>query len=280
MQLAALVNNRRNIARVTGERYRIKKIGRMQHPIAQEQEYARYLKSIVEFTARQIREKLFPRLPYLLRSAAIVRGDSYTDDINEIVRTIRATVGEQFSDEQIRHAVRARGLVIADWNRKQMTRLLTGALSVDVYFTEPYLKPELDGFVNQNVGLIQTIPQTHLKNVEQTVTQGIRNGMRVGDLEKMIEAKYHPAMNHAELIARDQVGKFNGNLNQLRQKELGIRKYRWRTVRDERVRPFHEELEGTIQSWDEPPVVSRDGRREHPGGDYQCRCQAEPILDF
>lgn len=42
---------------------------------------------------------------------------------------------------------------------------------------------------------------------------------------------------------------------------------------------MHQELDGTEQSWDDPPVTNEDGDRNHPGEDYQCRCVAYPILD-
>lgn len=291
-KLRELVRNKRAFDKSLGIRYRIKRVPRMQHPVALEAEYARYIKSVVEFTAGELRKELLPRLPFILRSAGSSRSDAYTDDLNEIIRTVRATVGEQFSDEQIRHAIRARGVRVADWNRKQMTRVLASALSIDVYSSAPWLAAELNGFVHTNAALIESIPRDMLREAEIRIQTGIRQGMRVEELTNIIEERYRPstaaekagvvkrASNRAELIARDQVGKFNGDLNRMRQTGLGIEKYRWRTVRDERVRPFHSDLEGTVQRWDSPPVVSSDGRRAHPGEDYQCRCQAEPVLDF
>lgn len=283
LKLPALVKNKRAFERTMGAKYRIKRVPRMQHPIALEIGYAKYLKGIVTFVERQIAEKLFPRLPFLIRSASIHRTDAYTDDLNEIFRTIRSTVGDQFTDEQIRHAIRAHGLRVADWNRKQMTRILSAALSIDIYSAEPWLAAELNGFIHENVSLIESIPRDMLREAEIKVSAGIRQGLRVEELEKQIQSKFgvnEKASNRAELIARDQVGKFNGDLNHMRQTELGIEKYIWRTVKDERVRPYHADLEGTIQRWDDPPVVSKDGRRAHPGEDFQCRCQAEPVLNF
>lgn len=46
--------------------------------------------------------------------------------------------------------------------------------------------------------------------------------------------------------------------------------YLWRTRRDGRVRPEHAANEGKIFAWDDPPPTG------HPGGDYGCRCTAEP----
>jgi len=84
----------------------------------------------------------------------------------------------------------------------------------------------------------------------------------------------------AATIARDQIGKLNGEMNQLRQTNLGVRRYRWSTSQDERVRDGHRKLNGTIQLWAKPPVVDeRTGERGHPGQPIQCRCSAIPIID-
>ena len=48
--------------------------------------------------------------------------------------------------------------------------------------------------------------------------------------------------------------------------------YIWRTVSDDRVRSSHEERDGEIFAWDEPPEGG------HPGEDYNCRCTAEPYV--
>jgi SPP1 gp7 family putative phage head morphogenesis protein len=283
LKLQQLIQNKRAFEKSMGARYRIKRVPQLHHPIAFEADYAKYLKTIVDFVARQMKEKLIPRLPFLTRSASVIRADEYTDDLNEIFRTIRATLGAQFTDDQIRQALKSKGLRIANWNKKQLTAALTAALSVDVYAAEPWLASALNGFIHTNVSLIESITRDQLRDAELRISSGIRQGMRVEELAKQIQGEFGvnaKAKNRAELIARDQIGKFNGDLNHMRQKELGIEKYIWRTVRDERVRPTHAELDGTTQRWDAPPVTEKDGSRNHPGEDFQCRCQAEPVLDF
>jgi uncharacterized protein with gpF-like domain len=43
---------------------------------------------------------------------------------------------------------------------------------------------------------------------------------------------------------------------------------------------MHRALEGTVHSYNDPPVTNKQGDRNHPGGDYQCACQAEPVIDL
>lgn len=64
---------------------------------------------------------------------------------------------------------------------------------------------------------------------------------------------------------------FAGLINQLRQEDLGIERYIWRSQDDAKVRDTHAEYDDRVFRWDEPP----DGG--HPGQAHNCRCYAEPI---
>jgi SPP1 gp7 family putative phage head morphogenesis protein len=86
------------------------------------------------------------------------------------------------------------------------------------------------------------------------------------------------AERHATLIARDQLSKYYGAVNKSRQENLGVGKFIWRTMNDERVRDAHSELEGREFSWNDLPVNDR-GEEIYPGSEIQCRCSAEPVLD-
>jgi SPP1 gp7 family putative phage head morphogenesis protein len=96
----------------------------------------------------------------------------------------------------------------------------------------------------------------------------------VSQFEKgVLQTRVTNADARAKLIARDQISKYNGQLNQTRQTALGLSKYRWQTSGDERVRDTHKALNGKIFSWDNPPSVG------HPGDEINCRCVALPIFD-
>ena len=102
---------------------------------------------------------------------------------------------------------------------------------------------------------------------------------RVEDIAARIREETQATPARAQLLARDQVLKLNNSVTQARHQAAGVTEYIWRTSRDERVRSRHKELEGTQQAYASPPIVDRrTGRRAHPGGDYQCRCTAEPII--
>jgi SPP1 gp7 family putative phage head morphogenesis protein len=64
---------------------------------------------------------------------------------------------------------------------------------------------------------------------------------------------------------------FAGLINQLRQQDLGIERYIWRSQDDAKVRDSHAEYDDQVFRWDEPPAGG------HPGHAHNCRCYAEPI---
>jgi len=79
--------------------------------------------------------------------------------------------------------------------------------------------------------------------------------------------------NHAALIARDQIATLNGQLNRARQTAAGITEFVWETMRDDRVRETHEELQGERFTW-------TDGwGGVFPGEPINCRCWARAIVD-
>ena len=132
----------------------------------------------------------------------------------------------------------------------------------------------------ENVDLIRTIPEQTLDKMQEIVYKGFTRGRPTTQMVKDIQQTYQVGRRRAELIARDQTAKLNGQIQQAQQMDAGITEYIWRDCRDQRVRDSHRKLNGKKFRWDAPPVVDeRTGRRCHPGQDYQCRCFARPVFN-
>lgn len=121
-----------------------------------------------------------------------------------------------------------------------------------------------------NVHLIRSISDDLLPEVTKILNEST-------DIRGDLIERFGVAASRADLIARDQTLKLNGQITQHLQTDAGITRYRWNTSHDERVRPEHQELDGTEQEWSAPPDTGNGNN--HPGGDIQCRCVAIPILD-
>ncbi len=133
----------------------------------------------------------------------------------------------------------------------------------------------LNGLLEQ---LILSLPQNFVDLVEQMVLTGLRQGSHVRDLERSIKDKLAIAKQKAQLIARDQVSKYSGDLTKHHQTYAGIKQYTWQTSRDERARPEHRVLDGQVFDWDKPPVSEKNCERFHPRQGYRCRCDAIPVV--
>jgi len=170
-------------------------------------------------------------------------------------------------------------------------------------FTEEYKRqtgvepPPIDvkEFVNEatkkNVSLIKTVHSRHFEKIQRLTEENVAKGLLTKDFEQKLSDLSELSKNQARLIARDQVSKLTATLNEARQRRLGVETYVWLTSQDSRVRSLsnsnghsdHERLNGTEQSWNDPPVTvfrgKRAGERNHPGGDIACRCWAQPVYE-
>lgn len=127
----------------------------------------------------------------------------------------------------------------------------------------------------ENVNLIKTIPEEYFKKIESVVFKGTLQSNSAKGMMEEIRQIGGVSEKRAKLIARDQTSKLNSALTKKRSEDLGIEEYVWRTSEDERVRDTHEKNNGKTFRFDTPPPVTG-----HPGNDIQCRCVAQPIIQF
>lgn len=264
-------------------KFRKRRIRTMRYPLALERDYERTLVRFVRSIESEVSKNVIPELPRVLASAGrilpgSVRADAWTDTAVELVQGVRHTFPAMY--KVVDFGISQTAGLVQSQNAKQWSSLLSSSLGVNVFQAEPWLEDVMEGFVAGNVSLVQGLAQDTASKVEQAIIRGVQQGrttdqitrsiMRGSKLEKGV---FRKAVNRARLIARDQIGKLNGQLTHFRQTSLGITRYRWRTVQDSRVRALHAEREGRIYKWDKAP---EDG---HPGEAINCRCWAEPVLE-
>ncbi len=263
-------------------RQRLRRPRRQRLPRGVERDYRSDIFTVLERARALVDKLLIPRLAELEGRARITldhdRADveRWAEALERIVQNIR----DQFAPAERALDVGARVAVnrTSSFNKQQITNQLRGVLGVDIFIAEPELADELAGAVAENVGLIKSIPEQYFDDVERIVLRGFRAGQRSEVLGDEISERFGVSRTRGAFIARDQIGSLNGNLTRNRQINLGIPGYIWRTALDEKVRPTHEDLEDTPHGWDDPPVTNSRGDRNHPGGDFRCRCVPEPDL--
>jgi len=236
--------------------------------------YARDLIAVLNAYFQGYESQLVNRLPGLINefnldkpsNADSLRSDGWAASLITILTPLRASL----DPTDVEATAQAAAEQVNAFNVGQRNKVIRAALGADIFAAEPWLADEVESFVAENVALIKDIGDKTATDVEGIVKRGLREGKTNKEISAEIRQRFTVGKNRARLIARDQVGKLNGQLTKLRQEELGLTRYVWRTVGDERVRASHRANDGEVFSWDKPPATG------HPGEDIQCRCYAEP----
>lgn len=127
---------------------------------------------------------------------------------------------------------------------------------------------------------IKDFTKAEAVKLRKAVQDNAESGYRFDTLADAIRHRYGVAESKAKFLARQETSIFMSKFREERFKDVGVRRYVWHTSNDERVRHGHKDLNGTVQFFDNPPIVDpTTGRRANPGEDFMCRCVAVPMLD-
>lgn len=248
-----------------------KRLPRMQPPDAAERTYARELLAIVAVMRRAVERRLGPILERLAREQEATRQDEAMPDFGRLVREAELEFERTITKRTIEGIGSKVGEQLDLFNSRQVERQLGAVLPIDVRASFGSTAEEIGAFAREGVDLITTMSAEYFDEVQAKVQAGFEAGRRASSIAKDINERGEVSESRAKFIARDQVSKLNAKLTKKRHGELGIKRYIWRTSKDSRVRSRHRELDGKTFDWDDPPIVDEaTGRREHPGGDYQC----------
>ena len=259
------------------------------NPDSQEREYTRLLLKYSKQLQADVNRVLMPRIDdIILQFKVETRADSWADTLDALVAELGAlalghtgavfaklpglfTAISKFNEGQFKMVVKANtGLPLPP--------VMPGApssaiLGVNVFRSEPFLKPLAEGWISENTSLIKSLPTRLYPELEGIIRRGVMNGQSVKDIKDQIKSRYGVTDYRAKLIAQDQTLKLNADLTRYRLQSVGVERYVWRSVQDNRVRPEHASLNGREFSFAEPPAEG------NPGQPVRCRCRAEAIWD-
>lgn len=286
--------------RAQGRLRRLKKAPRIAPSRLPEAEYYNSLKRAVDVLRQSVTHAVLPAIDAIVEAApaevrnddgTVNRRDEFDTRLERAIRNARIFYERHVAlDRPAEKAARA----TASGHATAEKRVVKQVLGVQPELAEPWLRPMLDSFVRQNARLVGKVGEQFYDRLEQRIGDGVRRGRRAESLRKEIAKDFveleglsvQQALRRAKGIARDQIGSFTGELSRIRQTQLGITRYVWRTSKDERVRDSHEEREGKVFEWGrdiqeqlEEQGLKVDDVDGHPGAPFNCRCTPEPVLE-
>ena len=142
--------------------------------------------------------------------------------------------------------------------------------------TEAYLRKNYSEAQNLNIKNWMPDQVARLREM----VQRIQTSGDAASIQDAIAAEWGTTAAKAAFLARQETSLFFSKLSLERASDAGVRRYRWSTSHDERVRESHKHLDGLIIDFDRAPIVEiKTGRRAHAGEDFNCRCGKIWMLD-
>lgn len=141
-------------------------------------------------------------------------------------------------------------------------------------FERPIDRALFSVFVGEQVKLIASLDSRYFDDVRKEIVKTFETGGSLRDLSAALEERYSVSRERAKLIAENEIGTLNAKLNAIRQGRAGVKRFKWSTSDDERVRPEHAEIDGQVFEW--ATGHPTEGR---PGEPIRCRCVAIPVFD-
>jgi SPP1 gp7 family putative phage head morphogenesis protein len=138
--------------------------------------------------------------------------------------------------------------------------------------------------VRENAALISSLPLDAAQALTDEIMRAQQSGARPKTLAKLAQQRF-PALlrSRTHLISRTETAKASTALTAARCERLAIEWYQWETSQDQRTRESHQNMNGVIVPWSQPPspelLVGEKSQGHYQAGEiYNCRCVVIPIL--
>lgn len=188
----------------------------------------------------------------------------------------------QLSREKVEKGTRKMVDGVESFNRNRFLSNVKRSAGVDLtaIVTRGGVAEEIRNAEKVSFELIKTIGPSYSDKAKKIIADGLNSGVTRKSLEKKLlklggfkEQYEGTEQRRARVIARDQSQKFAKSVDTARQKKVGVKRFKWVSVADERVRDKHDDYNGKVFEYANPP------NGELPGNAVECRCHAEPDLE-
>ena len=257
-------------------------------PLGIELSYYRAIRGVMREVGLIVRQEVTEGYPELVRAAlatgarhdaeeptppeetpapTFVLAGSWIYRLNQIVERITTRALDALRPVPFfvsEHARRTNSFALTEWKAQ-----VRAAFGVDILANNPGLPELLASWEQANVDLITKLTDDQVASLRGLMRDAVIGGLNRRELSAQLQERLEISDKRARLIARDQIGKLNGNLQESRQVSAGVKQYIWRTVGDERVRATHRVKNGKVFDW--------AAKGEKPGIPVSCRCSAAPV---
>lgn len=128
-----------------------------------------------------------------------------------------------------------------------------------------------NSYTNNMQYYIKDFLEGRIPLMREKIADLVLKGYRTDTIQKMLEKEFGIMGRKAAFLAQNETTIMLAEYKRVTYQEMGFDKFIWRTIMDGRERPLHEELNGKIFSYDNPPIIDeRTGQHGLPGETYNC----------
>lgn len=272
------------------------KTSKRAYPHGIERNYARKLRSFFEPLTTYVEKYINENMEPLLRGDSnnvrldAIPGDSFRDMIYNLEEWLAvympdiSDVDEDSAGNVILTSIAKTAEEAKKFGDKEFQKAIEKGIHVNPPVASAWWNDMLNGWIENNYTLIVSNAKKYITQINTLTEQAIVSGLSPKTLKEQIKkATESLSDKHCKLLARDQMGKLNGQISQAQSQELGLELYVWSTSMDDRVRESHQLMEGLLCRYDDATVCSYDNGKTwvdrpsgavklNPGQDIQCRC--------
>jgi SPP1 gp7 family putative phage head morphogenesis protein len=231
---------------------------------------ALYLRAVAQWTGAQ--ERILAAYSSALSKLVTDSADDVGSAIDGIAAEIQRLVLQLTPD------LRNWALRVEAVHRGKWVANVLSAASVDLntVLTATDVNETLDAVLNWNVALVRDVSEEARRRIANAVFAGLQQRKPAAEVAKEISEAIGMARARARRIASDQTVKLGSRLNQARQEQAGITKFKWRHSAKQHPRSWHLGRDGKVYSWDHPGIPADD----MPGVPPFCGCTAMGVVSF
>jgi len=155
-------------------------------------------------------------------------------------------------------------------------------LSISPSFT----KEQREGIAKaytENMNLyVRGFTEKQVKELRFIMEENLATGARSSTLIKELQGRFSISENKAKFLAKQETRLLSTQYLHQRASVAGVKRFRWSTSHDGKVREEHRKLDKQIFSMEDLPIIQsgKDGdERGLPGQAFGCRCRAIYIFD-
>lgn len=209
------------------------------------------------------------------RALAKLQMDS-ADDVKSLMDAVDAEIQRVIlllTPDLRNWALQVENVQRAKWVSNVMTAT---NVELNTVLTAGDVNETLASVINWNVSLVKDVSDEARRRIAAAVFAGLQQRKPANEVAKEIADAISMARDRALRIASDQSVKLGERLNQARQEQAGITKFKWRHSAKRHPRSWHLHRDNKIYPWEGSGIPADD----MPGVPPFCGCTAQAVLTF